>query len=100
MIVAEIFENVTVEAVTRAWSKSPGKATLKYRCTTGPRNGQTRASAAACMAPINIKKSATLKRTKAKGGGNMKVKSAKTKRTNPTSKRVARMNAGSRRNKI
>ena len=36
----------------------------------------------------------------AKGDGNMKVKTAKTKRTNPTSKRVARMNAGSRRNKI
>ena len=95
MIVAEIFEGTT-----RAWGKKGSSTTLKYRCTTGPRKGQVRASAAACMAPINIKKSATLKHTKAAKSGSIKVKTKRTKRINPTSKRIARMNAGSRRSKI
>ena len=85
---------------TRAWSKTKKGATLKYRCTTGPRKGQTRSSPAACMAPINIKKSASLKQTKKAKAGRIRVKTAKTKRVHSTSKRVARMNAGSRRNKI
>lgn len=96
MIVSEI----VTESVKRAWGKKGGKASLKYRCTTGPRKGQTRASAAACMAPINIKKSATLKTTKRAKGSNIKIKTAKTKRVSSTSKRIARMNAGSRRKKI
>lgn len=95
MIVSEI-----LEGTTRAWGKKGGGASLKYRCTTGPRKGQVRASAAACMAPINIKKSATIKHTKAAKAGRIKVKTAKTKRINPTSKRIARMNAGTRRKKI
>jgi len=95
MIVAEVFE-----AVTRAWGKKGGRATLKYRCTTGPRKGQVRASAAACMAPINVKAKNTFKQTKAAKAGTIKVKSSRTKRTSSQSKRVARMNAGSRRKKI
>ena len=95
MIVSEIFE-----ATTRAWGKTGGTPSLKYRCTTGPRKGQVRASAAACMAPINIKKSATLKHTRKAKGSSIAVKTAKTKRTNPGSKRIARMNAGTRRKKI
>lgn len=95
MIVFEI-----LETTTRAWGKTGGKATLKYRCTSGPRKGQTRSSPAACNAPLNIKKSAQFKATKRAKAGAIKVKSAKTKRTNTASKRVARMNAGSRRKKI
>lgn len=89
-----------VEGVSRAWGKKGGKSSLKYRCTTGPRKGQVRASAAACMAPVNIKKSAAIKHTKKAKAGRIKVKTAKTKRTNPASRQVARMNAGSRRRKI
>ena len=95
MIVSEIFEGTT-----RAWGKKGKSQSLKYRCTTGPRKGQVRASAAACMAPINIKKSTTFKNTKAAKAGSIKVKTAKTKRINPASKRIARMNAGTRRKKI
>lgn len=95
-----IVQEIIVEAPTRAWGKKGSSTSLKYRCTTGPRKGQVRASAAACMAPINIKKSATFKATKRAKGGNIKVKTAKTKRINPTSKRIARMNAGTRRKKI
>jgi hypothetical protein len=95
MIIAEI-----LEATTRAWGKKGSSTSLKYRCTTGPRKGQVRASAAACMAPINIKKRATLKHTKAAKSNRIAIKTAKTKRTNQNSKRIARMNAGARRKKI
>jgi len=95
MIVAEVFEGTT-----RAWGKKGSSTSLKYRCTSGPRKGQLRASAAACMAPINVKKSASLKQTKAAKSSAIKIKTAKTKRTSPNSKRIARMNAGSRRKKI
>jgi len=94
MLVVEIFE------ATRAWGKSKSGPTYKYRCTTGPRKGQLRASAAACMAPINIKKSQQFKATKRAKGQTIKIKTSRTKRTNPVSKRVARMNAGTRRKKI
>ena len=95
MIVSEILQEVT-----RAWGKNTGGPSLKYRCTAGPRKGQVRASAAACMAPINVKQRNTLKQTKAAKSGTIKVKTRKTKRTSSQSKRLARMNAGSRRNKI
>jgi hypothetical protein len=52
------------------------------------------------MAPINVKSRNTLKQTKASKGGSIKVKTSKTKRTSSQSKRIARMNAGSRRKKI
>jgi len=93
---------ITEAGVTRAWAKSQGShgAKLKYRCQVGPRKGQVRSTPAACMAPINIEKSRTIKHTKKAKGGRIQVKTAKTKRTSPTSRRVARMNAGSRRKKI
>ena len=53
-----------LEATTRAYAKSGASQSLKFRCTSGPRKGQVRASPSACNAPINIKKSKTLSLTK------------------------------------
>lgn len=93
--------DVTEAAVSRAWAKSSSSGPkLKYRCTYGPRKGQMRASAAACMAPMNFNKSQNLKATRRSKSPTMSVKTSRTKRTSGTSKRVARMNAGSRRQKI
>jgi len=49
---------------TRAYAKSGASQSLKFRCTSGPRKGQVRASPAACNAPINIQKSKSLSLTK------------------------------------
>ena len=89
MMVNEI---VTEAGATRVWSRTGGKQTRKFRCLHGARKGQVRASPAACNAPINVKKSVGLKTTKAKRGGQIKVKSAISRRVNPASKRLTRLN--------
>ena len=87
MIVSEI-----LEGAVRAWSRSGGKQTRKFRCTHGARKGQVRSSPAACNAPINVRKSVGLKATKARRGGQMKIKSKISRRTNPASMRLPRLN--------
>ena len=88
----EKLESVNEAGSARVWSRSGGKQTRKFRCLHGARKGQVRASPAACNAPINVKKSVGLKATKAKRSGQMKVKSAITRRANPASKRLTRLN--------
>ena len=80
------------EATTRAYAKSGASQSLKFRCTSGPRKGQVRASPAACNAPINIQKSKSLSLTKQRQGGMMTRKAGVTKRTSPASKRVQALN--------
>jgi hypothetical protein len=77
---------------TRAYAKSGASQSLKFRCTSGPRKGQVRASPAACNAPINIQKSKSLSLTKKRQGGMMTRKAGITKATNAVSKRVKSMN--------
>ena len=74
------------------WAKSGNRATRKYRCGAGSRKGRVVSSASACFAPINIQKRLTLKKTKAKQGRKMTRKAQKTKRINPVSNRVKRLN--------
>ena len=83
---------IVSEVTTRAYQKSGASQSLKFRCTSGSRKGQVRASPAACNAPINIQKSKSLKQTRAAKGSAIARKSGITKRTNTASKRVAAMN--------
>jgi len=86
-----------VEAVKFAYKKSGSKVTRKYRCTSGPRKGQVRASPAACNAPINVRKSQSFKATKGRAGTIARKKAKLTKTYNPVSRRVARLNKPRRR---
>ena len=81
-----------VKEVNRVWSRAGGKQTRKYRCTHGHRKGRVMSSPAACNAPINVRKSASLSQTKAKRGNTMAVKSRITRRNNPASMRLPRLN--------
>ena len=90
MQVSEVLEGV-------AWKRQGSKVTRKYRCTSGPRKGQVRASPASCNAPINVKASQTLKQTKSKLGIHGKVKTRKTKKLDPSSKRSKNLNKPRRR---
>ena len=87
MIVSELLGEVN-----RVWSRAGGKQTRKYRCTHGHRKGRVMSSPAACNAPINVRKSASLSQTKAKRGKTMAVKSKITRRNNPASMRLPRLN--------
>jgi hypothetical protein len=84
-----------IETVTEArmvWRKMGNAIKRAVRCTGGRRKGRVVSKASQCSAPIDIKKRLTLKRTKAKMGKRLAFKSRRTKRMNPASKRVARLN--------
>mgnify|MGYP003125870661 FL=1 len=86
---------VEVEGVMEAkmvWAKRGKKIVRKVRCTSGPRKGRMVSNAGQCSKPINLKKRMTLKKTRAKMGRRMARKAARTKRRNPISKRVAKLN--------
>lgn len=74
------------------WAKRGKKIVRKVRCTSGPRKGRMVSNAGQCSKPINLKKRMTLKKTRARMGRRMARKAARTKRRNPVSKRVARLN--------
>jgi hypothetical protein len=93
MQVTEILE----AGASIAWKRQGSKVSRKYRCTSGPRKGQVRASPAACNAPINVKRRYGLKQTKAKLGSHRKVMSKRTKTYNPASKRLKTLNKPRRR---
>ena len=75
-----------------AWAKRGNKVVKKYRCTSGPRKGRVVADPAQCSKPIDMKKRMQLKRTKARMGSRIKRKTARTKRVNPASKMVRKLN--------
>lgn len=87
MFIRELFE-----AGGNAWGRKGNKTVRKYRCTYGPRKGRVMSSPASCNKPIDIHKSVTLKQTKQKKGGSMKVKSKLTKRSNSASLRLKKLN--------
>lgn len=75
------------------WSRSGNKLKLKYRCASGPKAGRIVPDASACAAPKDLEKSARLKRTRATTKVRAARKAKKTKRVNPASKILARLNA-------
>lgn len=91
MIISEI-----EEAVVSIFGKKGNKTVRKYRCTSGQRKGRIVSKAATCNAPKSIKKSVSMKKTRAKKGASINVKSQRTKRTNPASRRLSKINTGRR----
>ena len=83
-----------VEVTQRAYQRKPGKSpSLKFRCTSGPRKGQVRASPASCNAPINIRASNNMKATRRGAkAGIAAAKTTITKRSNAGARRVAALN--------
>lgn len=81
-----------LENVKPTFAKSGNKTVRKYRCTTGSRKGRVVAKAATCSAPTNVKASVALKKTKAKRGAKMQIKTRRTKAANAASVRSSRLN--------
>ena len=79
-----------------AWAKSGKKVVRKYRCSSGNRKGRVVATPAQCYKAPDDKKRILLKKTKARLGNRMARKAKRTKRMNPTSRRVAALNRASR----
>ena len=75
------------------WARKGKKAiTRKFRCTVGKRKGRVVSNPSQCSAPIDLKKRFVLKRTKAQKGARMARIAKRTKKMNPASKAIQRMN--------
>lgn len=96
MLLRELTADISVNE-KQTWARSGKKVVRKYRCTTGSRKGRVVSNIAQCFAAPNPKKRAQMKRTKARLGAKMARKAKKTKRVNPASRRVQKMNKATRR---
>jgi len=90
MLLRNLFESDIEEKM--AWGRSGVKVVRKYRCSGGRRHGRIVSKMQQCFAPLDVKKSNQMKRTKLRVGGKMSRKSKKTKRTNVASRRVQALN--------
>jgi hypothetical protein len=95
MKVEELLENVEVSE-KQVWARKGKQVVRKYRCSGGRRNGRVVNAISSCYSPVDIKKRQTMKRTKARVGARMTRVARKTKRLNPASKRVQRLNKNAR----
>ena len=74
------------------WGRKGNKVVRKYRCSAGPRKNRIVSKLQQCFAAPNIKKRIALKRVKARLGSRIARKAKRTKRINPASIRVQRLN--------
>lgn len=80
------------EAARMAWARKGSKVVKKFRCTAGRRKGRIVSTPSQCNAPLNLKARQTLRKTRAAKKGKMARKARRTKRINPASRRVQRLN--------
>jgi len=74
------------------YAKQNGKLVKKWRCTSGKRKGRLVAEPGSCFKPIDIKKRAVMRRTRRKKDVSMTKRAQITKRVDPLSKQVRRLN--------
>jgi len=87
MKIAEII----TEAVTPIWGRKGGRVARRFRCTAGIRKGRIVGNPATCTKPKNIQKSLSFKRTLTKRGSQIRIKSARTKRST-ISRKIKKLN--------
>ena len=85
-------DTTTVIEAQLVWARKGNKVSKKYRCSVGQRAGRLVSNPSQCSAPIDIKKRLTLRKTKARMGARMERKAQRTKKFNPASKAVQRLN--------
>lgn len=81
----------------RVWAKRGKKLKRLIRCTSGKKKGRVVSGIGVCSTAIDIKKRFLMKRTRKRLNTKMVMKSRRTKRTNPTSKRLAALNQATNR---
>jgi hypothetical protein len=74
------------------WARKGKSLTRKFRCAAGHRDGRVVSNPSQCFKPVDIKKRITLSRTKARLGKRMAKKAQRTKKFNPASKALKRLN--------
>lgn len=99
MLLRELYQSEEELALDEGptWARSGKKVVRKYRCSAGPRKNRIVSKLQQCFAPPNVKKRMALKRVKARLGSRIARKAKRTKRINPASIRVQRLNKATRR---
>lgn len=94
MLVVELFEHnvILTESAKRIWARKGRKVIKKFRCTTGRKKGRIVNTPADCGTIVDLKKRQQFKRVKAQKGERIKRKTLRTKKYNPASLRVQKMN--------
>jgi hypothetical protein len=87
------------EGVDQIWSRKGTKTVRKFRCTSGPRKGRIVAKISTCNAPKDIGAAYSMKKTKRAKGQSIKIKTRRTKKYNPASRRLKRLNRTPRRSR-
>ena len=90
MLVTEIISADISEK--QIWGRRGKKLVRKYRCTGGRRKNRIVANMAQCFAAPNMKARMSMKRTRARLGARIVRKAQRTKRTNPASIALKRLN--------
>ena len=90
MLITDIVSSDLTEK--QIWGRRGKKLVRKYRCSSGQRQGRIVSNMAQCFAAPNIKKKLSMKRTRARLGARMARKARRTKRTNPASIALKRLN--------
>lgn len=91
----QINEIVAPLSEKQIWARSGKKVVRKYRCSTGQRKGRIVSKIGQCFAAPNIKAKIRMKKTRARLGSRMARKARRTKRVNPASIRVQKLNKAS-----
>ena len=100
MLLSELFDynddkkETLTEGPKIAWARIGDKVVKKYRCSGGTRQGRIVSDPTQCNKPINLKKRLKFRQTKLAKGTRMARKARRTKRRNPASLRIQRMNKG------
>lgn len=89
MLLRELTQSIDEKQV---WARRGKKVVRKYRCQGGRRNGRVVAKVQQCYAAPDPKKRTRLKIMKARLGTRLAKKTKRTKRINPASIRVQRLN--------
>ena len=89
MLVSEIVSAILEK---RIWAKSGNKVVRKYRCTSGIRKNRIVSNIGQCFAAPNMKARMAMIKTRARLGARMARKAQRTKRTNPASIALKRLN--------
>lgn len=82
------------------WKRtSTGAVKMSWRCESGPRQGRTVPKVSDCSAAPDVAQAQRMKKTRAKTKVRQAKKTSKTKRINPSSKLVQRLNKPSSKNR-
>ena len=95
MLITDITPNSDLTE-KQIWGRRGKTLVRKYKCSSGNRKGRIVAKIAQCFAAPNIKKKISMKRTRARLGARMARKAKRTKRINPASIALTRLNKRSK----